>query len=37
MVDQSAEVVAMLQTELTEFAADNALIYRANVPKQLRR
>jgi 16S rRNA (guanine966-N2)-methyltransferase len=36
MVDQSAEVVALLQQELAEFGADNALVYRAKVPEQLR-
>ena len=36
MVDQSPEVVRLLQEELAEFGAENALIYRANVPSQLR-
>ena len=36
MIDESADVVKMLQEELTVFGADNALIYRARVPLQLR-
>lgn len=36
MIDESADVVKMLQEELTAFGADNALIYRARVPLQLR-
>ena len=36
MVDQSAEVVNLLQNELAQFGADNANIYRATVPDQLR-
>jgi len=36
MVDQSAEVVNLLQNELAQFGADNANIYRAAVPDQLR-
>lgn len=35
MVDQSASVVALLKEELTAWGADNAVIYRANVPAQL--
>ena len=36
MTDQSAEVVALLQEELAIFGANNATIYRATVPAQLR-
>lgn len=35
MVDQSAEVVTLLQDELDQFGVDNAIIYRAAVPNQL--
>lgn len=35
MVDQSAEVVKLLQTELAHFGADNARIYQAIAPMQL--
>jgi 16S rRNA (guanine966-N2)-methyltransferase len=35
MVDQSAEVVTLLQQELSQFGADNAQILRAQVPQQL--
>lgn len=35
MVDQSTEVVQLLQEELSVFQAQNARIYRAEVPKQL--
>ena len=35
MVDQSAEVVKLLQEELAAFGAENARIYRAQVPGQL--
>lgn len=33
MVDQSAEVVKLLQDELALFGAENAMVYRAEVPK----
>lgn len=36
MVDQSAEVVKLLQEELALFEADNALVYRAKAPEKLR-
>lgn len=36
MVDQSQEVIDLLQSELALFAANNALIYRAKVPQELR-
>jgi 16S rRNA (guanine966-N2)-methyltransferase len=36
MVDQSPAVVKLLQQQLDEFGADNALIYQAKVPTQLR-
>jgi len=36
MVDQSAEVIKLLQEELALFKADNANIYQAKVPEQLR-
>lgn len=36
MVDQSADVVKLLYDELTVFGAENALIYKARIPKQLR-
>lgn len=35
MVDQSAEVVALLKEELTAFGAENGRIYQAKVPQQL--
>ncbi len=35
MVDQSADVVQLLQDELDQFGADNGRVYRANVPNQL--
>jgi 16S rRNA (guanine966-N2)-methyltransferase len=36
MVDQSALVVELLQSELSLFAASNAIVYKANAPQQLR-
>ena len=36
MLDQSTEVVTLLQTELTRFKAENALVYKASAPQQLR-
>lgn len=36
MVDQSAEVVKLLKEESDQFGADNAHIYCASVPEQLR-
>lgn len=36
MVDQSQEVVALLQSELQTFNAENALVYQAKAPDQLR-
>ena len=36
MVDQAQPVVALLQKELLAFGAENALVYRAKVPEQLR-
>lgn len=36
MTDSSAEIVHLLQTELAAFGAENALIYRATVPEQLK-
>jgi len=35
MVDQSAEVITLLQQELAQFHAENACIYRAILPHQL--
>lgn len=35
MVDQSAEVIKLLQEQLLQFKGENALIYRAKVPDQL--
>lgn len=35
MVDQSMEVVELLKEEVGIFGADNARVYRANIPKQL--
>lgn len=35
MVDQSVEVVELLKEELEIFGAENAKVYRANIPKQL--
>ncbi|MBX3708175.1 MAG: 16S rRNA (guanine(966)-N(2))-methyltransferase RsmD [Gammaproteobacteria bacterium] len=35
MVDHSADVIHLLQEELAQFKADNASVYRANIPKQL--
>ena len=35
LVDQSPEIVALLQEELKTFGADNATVYRATVPQQL--
>lgn len=35
MVDQSVDVVSLLQKEAAEFGADNVQIYRASVPDQL--
>lgn len=37
MVDQSREVIILLQEELAQFAAENASIYCATVPAQLRK
>src|SRR5262245_38024853 len=36
MVDQSEKVMATLKEELAQFGANNAQIYRANVPVQLK-
>jgi len=36
MVDQSAQVVNLLQDELQTFKADNACVYQATVPRGLR-
>lgn len=36
MVDQARDVVLLLQQELAHFGVDNALIYAAQVPNQLR-
>lgn len=36
MVDQSSQVIKLLQEELGAFGADNALIYAATVPQKLR-
>ncbi len=36
LVDQSYEAVALLQEELKTFGADNADVYQASAPKQLR-
>jgi 16S rRNA (guanine966-N2)-methyltransferase len=37
MVDQSTQVVKLLQEELKQFRADNAEVYCANVPQQLKK
>lgn len=36
LVDQSKEVVDLLQAELSKFEAENVQIYQANVPEQLK-
>lgn len=36
MVDQSAEVITLLQKELAQFKTDHVTIYKARVPEQLR-
>lgn len=36
MIDQSREVVSLLQTELAAFKAENAEVYQASIPQQLR-
>lgn len=36
MIDQSSEVVRLLQAELAKFGADNAEIYCATMPQQLK-
>lgn len=35
-IDQSSEVIKLLQEELAHFKANNATVYRANVPTQLK-
>jgi 16S rRNA (guanine966-N2)-methyltransferase len=37
MVDKSAAVIDMLRTELVVLGASNAVIYKANVPQQLKK
>ena len=36
MVDASYDVIQLLQEELAQFGADNALVYQAKVPNELR-
>lgn len=36
MVDQAPAVITLLKAELTQFRAENAQVYRAQIPKQLK-
>lgn len=37
MIDQSEQVVTLLKEEVLQFGADNATVYRATVPNQLKK